>query len=281
MTATWTNGAREAPLCLLATEQPASAMHRGIERGPRFLAVDAFDNHGVIAHGAADEAALPRKCRGRAFAHHPQIKVAMALAPGVVVMVVHAVGDCTADNFAHALDNPLAPHIGIAASKLHCGDVTAPDLAVLVDHRRRDVHAVLTAGRLEIARRAGVAEAARAEMHPDPHEAGFVAHQVNIMIAGADGAELRGGLLPVGFHVGRLPGFGIVEQLMLDTLLIAAADAERNHRGHVPDDGADVVLNRGKRHIEPHSHVAAADIEAHTGDTDLPLISDDAADRLR
>src|SRR6516162_11856369 len=92
-------GANEAPLRLLATEQPAGAMYRGIERGPRFLAVDAFDNHGVIAHGAADEAALARKCRGRAFAHHPQIKVAMALAPGVIVMVMNAVDDCAADNF--------------------------------------------------------------------------------------------------------------------------------------------------------------------------------------
>ena len=77
-------GASEAPLRLLATEQPAGAMHRGIERGPRFLAVDAFDNHRVIAHGAADEPALSRKCRGRAFAHHPQIEVAVALTPGVV-----------------------------------------------------------------------------------------------------------------------------------------------------------------------------------------------------
>src|SRR5262245_19481550 len=152
----------------------------------------------------------------------------MALAPGVVVMVMHAVGDCAADDFAHPLDYPLAPRIGIAACKLHCGDVAPPDLAVLVDHRRRDIHAVLSAGRLEIARRAGVAEAARAEMHADPDEAGFVAHQINIMITGADGAELRDGLLPVGFHVGRLPGFGIVEQLMLDTLLIGTADAERN-----------------------------------------------------
>src|SRR5262249_57574302 len=90
-------GASEAPLRLLATEQPAGAMHRGIERGPRFLAVDAFDDRGVVAHGAADEAALSRKCRGRAFAYHPKIAIAVALAPGVVVMVMHAVRDCAAD----------------------------------------------------------------------------------------------------------------------------------------------------------------------------------------
>src|SRR5258707_7313273 len=219
-------GASEAPLRLLATEQPAGAMHRGIERGPRFLAVDALDDHGVIAHGAADDAALSRKCRGRAFAHHPQIAVPVALAPGVVVMVMHAVGDCAADDFAHALDDPLAPRIGVAAGNFHGGDVTAPDLAVLVDHGRRDIHAVLAARRLEIARRAGVAEAARAEMHPDPDRTGFVAHQVDIMVAGTDGAELRDSLLPIGFHVRGLPGFGIVEQLMLDTLLIGAAYAE-------------------------------------------------------
>src|SRR5215475_985934 len=90
-------GASETPLRLLATEQPAGAMHRGIQRGPRFFTVDAFDDHGVVAHRAADEAALPRKCRGRAFTHHPQIEVAVALAPSVVVVVMHAVGDCAAD----------------------------------------------------------------------------------------------------------------------------------------------------------------------------------------
>src|SRR5258708_34973062 len=63
--------ASEAPLRLLATEQPACAMHCGIERGPGFLAVDTLDDHGVVAHGAADEAALSRKRRGRAFAHDP------------------------------------------------------------------------------------------------------------------------------------------------------------------------------------------------------------------
>src|SRR5215469_367337 len=75
----------EAPLRLPATEQPAGAMHCGIERSLGFFAVDAFDDHSVIAHGAADEAALSRKCRGRAFAYYPQIEVAVALAPGVVV----------------------------------------------------------------------------------------------------------------------------------------------------------------------------------------------------
>src|SRR5215471_2973384 len=67
---------------------------------------------------------------------------------------------------------------------------------------------------------------------------------------------------------------------MLDTLLVGAADAERDHRRYVLDDGADAVLDRGKGRIEPHRHVAAADIKAHTGDADLPLIGDDAADRL-
>src|SRR4029077_6186553 len=95
-------GASEAPLRLLATEQPASAMHRGIKRGARFLAVDSFYDHGIVAHGTADETALSRECRGRPFAHHPQIEVTVALAPGVVMMVMHFVRDGTADDFAHA-----------------------------------------------------------------------------------------------------------------------------------------------------------------------------------
>src|SRR5262249_40547179 len=67
---------------------------------------------------------------------------------------------------------------------------------------------------------------------------------------------------------------------MFDTLFIGAADAERNHQGDVLDDGADTVLNRSKRRIEADRHVAAADIEPHTRDADLPLVCDHATDWL-
>ena len=79
---------------------------------------------------------------------------------------------------------------------------------------------------LEVARGAGVAEAAAAEVHADPDEAVLVAHQIDIVVAGADGAELGDRLLPIGLHVGLAPCVGVVEQLVLDALVVGAADAE-------------------------------------------------------
>ena len=158
-------------------------------------------------------------------------------------MVVHHVGDVAADDLAHALDHPLAARIGIAAGELHRRDVAAAELAVLVDHRGRHVHAVLAAGGLEVAGRAGVAEAAAAEMHADPDEALLVPHQVDIVVARADRAELGDRLLAIGLHVGLAPRVGVVEQLVLGALVVGAADAERDRLRHVADDRADAVLD--------------------------------------
>src|SRR5207247_1451847 len=95
--------AREAALGLVAAEQAPGTMRGRVERGAGFIAIDAFDDHGVIAHGAADEAALARECRRRAFAHDPQVAAAVAFAPGVVMVIVHAIGLGSADHPAHAL----------------------------------------------------------------------------------------------------------------------------------------------------------------------------------
>src|SRR5208337_5664314 len=120
-----------------------------IKRCARLRAVHALDDHRVVAHGAADEAALAGKGGRCTLAHDPQIAPVMRLAPGIVVVVVHGVGDRAADDGAHALNHPLAAGIGVAAGELHGGDVAAAELAVLVDHGRRHVHAVLAAGGLE------------------------------------------------------------------------------------------------------------------------------------
>src|SRR6202043_1425891 len=122
-----------------------------------------LDDDGVVAHRAADETALSRKCRGRALAHHPQIAAVVVFPPGIIVMVVHHVRDGASDDLAHALDDPLAPGVAIPARKLHCGDVSASEFAVLVDHGWRDVHAVLAACCLEVARGAGVPKPAASE----------------------------------------------------------------------------------------------------------------------
>src|SRR6185312_16228795 len=54
---------REPPLGLLAAKQAAGAVHRRVQRSPRLLAVDTLDDHSVVAHRSADEAALAGKCR--------------------------------------------------------------------------------------------------------------------------------------------------------------------------------------------------------------------------
>ena len=88
------------------------------------------------------------------------------------------------------LHHPFAARIGIFAGERHGGEVARADLAVLAHHRRRDVDAVLAAGGLDVVRRALVAEAARAEVHADPDVALLVLEQIDVVVAGADGAEL-------------------------------------------------------------------------------------------
>ncbi len=188
----------------------------------------------------------------------------MLLPPCVIVVVVDHVSDGTTDDFADPLNHPFAAGVGIASSQLHGGDVTAPELAILVDHRRRNVHAVLPAGGLEIAGRAGMTEAAAAEVDADPDVPGLVAHEVDVVVSGSDGAELRHRLLPVLAHVRLTPSVAVVEQFMLDALVVRPADAKGNDLLHVPDDLPYPTLDRAEGGIEPHGHVAAADIEPDT-----------------
>src|ERR1700730_4479926 len=113
---------------LVARHHAAGAVDGRVVARRRTHAFDAGQDHGVIAHGAADEAALAREGRRRALAHHPQFAFAMAFPPGVIVVVVHAVGDGAADDRAHALDHPFAARIGVAAGKLHGGEVALAEL---------------------------------------------------------------------------------------------------------------------------------------------------------
>src|SRR5579862_2851882 len=110
-------------------------------------------------------------------------------------------------------------------------------------------HAVLTAGFFQIARGAGVAEPAAAEVNTDLNESVFVAHQVDIVVARSYGAEQAHSPLPVGFHVGFAPSVRVVEQFGLDTLLVGPADPERDHPRYVANDVAEPVLDRGARRV--------------------------------
>src|SRR5437763_15574862 len=105
-------------------------MHRRVERRARLIAVDTLDDHRIVAHRAADETTLAGKRRRRAFAYDPQILLAVALAPGVVVMIVHAIGLGAADDPAHPLAHPFAARTGVASREFHRRDVAPSALAV-------------------------------------------------------------------------------------------------------------------------------------------------------
>src|SRR5262252_8822456 len=103
-------------------------MNHRIERCFRFRAIDAFQDHGIIAHRPADKAALSWKGWCGTFANHPKVSAAVGLAPSVVVMVVYDVSDVAANDLANALNYPFPAGVGIAARELHCRDVAPPKL---------------------------------------------------------------------------------------------------------------------------------------------------------
>lgn len=123
-------------------------------------------------------------------------------------------------------------------------------------------------------------EAAAAEVHADPNEAFLVAHEVDVVIAGPDRAELAASLLLVGGHVRRIPRLIVIEQVVLNALVVHATDAERDHLGDLPRQVGNVALDLAKGNVETNRHVAKADVESDAGNAYLLLIRNDAADRL-
>src|SRR5262245_26563858 len=168
-----------------------------VEQGARLPALDALDDHRIVAHRTADKATLTRERRGRALAHHPYIAPLVGLTPGVVMVVVHRVAHGAADDSPHPLHHPLAARVGITARELHRCDVPAPQFAVLVNQGGRNVDAVFAAGRFEIPGCARVPEPTATEMNSDPDETILIAQEIDVVISGPDGAELRRRLLAI------------------------------------------------------------------------------------
>ncbi len=118
-------------------------------------------------------------------------------------------------------------------------------------------------------------------MVADPDEPLLVLEQVDVVVAGPHGAELRGRQLLELADAGRAPGFGVVEQRILDPLGVLAPDPERDRARDVVDDRPDPVGDRRLGDVEPRRHIAAGDVEADAGDRDVLRIGHDPADRLR
>src|SRR5215469_16560149 len=150
----------------------------------------------------------------------------MAFAPCEIMVVVHVVGYGATNDPMHALDHPVSPGIGIAPCKRHGGEVALTEFAIPVDDGWRDVDALSTACGFQISACRRVPEATAAEMHADPNKAVLIEHQIDIVVAGPNGAELSPRLVLVVSHTRRQPCPIVIEQFVIDALGVLAADAE-------------------------------------------------------
>ena len=117
-------------------------------------------------------------------------------------------------------------------------------------------------------------------MDADPHIAVLVLEQVDIVIAGADGAELRPRHLLEMADAGVLPQWA-VEDVVVDRLRVRAAEPEAHLLGDVVGDHRHALADVLVFEVHPRRHVAAADVKADARDRDVLLVGDHAADRLR
>ena len=119
-------------------------MRRRVGAIGRCLTLDAFEDHGVITHRTAHEAALAPGRQGWHPCARPTVHDRRASRAEVAV-VVHAVSHGGADDLTHPLHDPLTARVGIEPAQLDAGDVALPDVAIGAHHGRMDFHAILRA----------------------------------------------------------------------------------------------------------------------------------------
>src|SRR5207248_6511504 len=118
-----------------AGHDPAGAVNGGEQRLARDGRVDSLDNHGVVAHAAADKTFLSGKSRRRTLAHNPVSLSVVRFAPGKVVMVVHFLENFRAENLARDVTrHRFASGVSITTSQMHPGEIIAPNLGILFNH---------------------------------------------------------------------------------------------------------------------------------------------------
>jgi len=127
-----------------------------------------------------------------------------------------------------------------------------------------------------------VAEAARAEVHADPDGALLVLHQVDVVVARADRAELRRRELDELALRREVGSTDLVEHRMVHALLRGHAHAERVPARDLAHDRLDAAerVEVVAREVRARRLVAAADVVADTRRRDEALVRDAAADRL-
>ena len=214
----------------------------------------------------------------------------MLLPPREVVVVVHLVRRCGAEDLEHLVADDVAAGVGVLARELHRRDVRLAELGTDLEQDRRRVHLALVRPAVERqalrerekAGRRLVAEAARAEVNADPDAVVLVRHQVDVVVARADRAELR--LrdlreLPLGREVGAADP---VEHRVVRALLRRDAHAERDPARDLAHQRLDAAerLEVVPLQIGADGLVAAADVVAHARRRHIALVGDAAADRL-
>ncbi len=128
-----------------------------------------------------------------------------------------------------------------------------------------------------------MAEAARAEVDADPDAAVLVLHQVDVVVARADRAELRLRQLRELALRREVGAADLVEHRVVDPLLRRHAHAERDPAGDLAHDQLDAAerVEIASRQLGARGLVAAADVVADARGRDVALVGDAAADRLR
>ena len=118
-------------------------------------------------------------------------------------------------------------------------------------------------------------------MDADPHAVLLVGEQVDVVVAGADGAELAGGQV-AQLALGREGGVAdLVDDGVVAGAAVVAPDAEGDAPEDLVHDPRQVGLHVAEREVGEHRLVAAADVVADARRAEVLAVGDDAADRLR
>src|SRR5207237_6459987 len=122
----------------------------------------------------------------------------------------------------------------------------------------------------------------RAEVHADPDPALLVLHQVHVMVARTDGAELRRRQLRELALRRKVGVADAIEHLVVGSLGRGHTHAERDPPRDLVHDRLDTAtgVEVVARQLRPRRLVAAADVVADARRRDVALVGDAAADRL-
>jgi len=195
-----------------------------------------------------------------------------------IILVTFSDQHIGADEPDDPVADPATAGIGIFSGQFHGGQIPAAQVATPAE-RSVHVHAILHPCGLEEAGGDPRPKAAQAEVNTDLDPVALVREQIAIMIAGADGPELRLRLLLQRPRGGNIPSrVSVAENRMIDPLVVLAANAAADDVPDVVHHGGDVGEQFSAFHVQQDRLVAAADVVAHFGGADGILVSHHTAE---